>query len=110
MNNICIISENSINKILLDFKSNTFEKNNIIFNFDLINKDQIYIYHLNENNDKENYDKENYEIFYTEDSYLYFSNLEIKNNFKKIFLINNNWNDQAIINISNLTLNRINSC
>ena len=102
MNNICIISENSVNKILLNFKNNTFEKDNIIFNFDLINKDKIYIYHLNKDNDKE-YDQ----VFYTEDSYLYFSDLEIKNNFKKIFLINNNWHDQAIININELTLNRI---
>jgi len=99
MNNICIINENNINKISLNFKNNTFEKDNIIYNFDLINKDKISIYDLN---------KENNEIFYTEDSYLYFSDLENKNNFKKIFLINNNWNDQAIININELTLNRIN--
>jgi hypothetical protein len=99
MNKIYIINDNFDYEINLNFCNNTFEINNNIYNFGLIDKDKIII-KWNENNN---------EIYYTEDSYLYFLNENLKNNFKKIFLVHSEWNDQAIINLKTNSLQRIKS-
>lgn len=98
MNKIYIVNDLYNNEIILNFKNNTFQLNNFFYNFSFEDKNMLCIKWDNSNNN---------ENFYTEDSYLYFSDINLKNKFKKIFLINNQWNDQAILNIDKLTLNRI---
>ena len=97
MNKIYIINNKINNEIILKFEDNTFEYNSIIYKFNFIQNNQLLIY----------WDTFLSEIFYTEDSYIYFSNLDLKNIFTKIFLIHNEWNDQAIINFKEMTIKRI---
>jgi hypothetical protein len=103
MNNICLISENNLNYITLNFKNNTFNIDTNIYIFDIIEHDKILIYQCNEKFKKIS---DNI-IYYTEDSFLYFMNKDLMSKYKKIFLINNEWNDQALIDIENLYIKRI---
>ena len=96
MNKIYIIN-NTINiEIILNFGNNTFEYDSIKYVFNFIENNELLIEWSDFN-----------EIFYTDDSYIYVSNLTMKKDFKKIFLVHNEWNDQAIINFEKMTLERI---
>jgi len=97
MNKIYIINYSDSYEIDLNFKNNTFLHNEINYNFNIIFNDKIIIY-------KDN----NEEIYYTEDSYLYYIDINLKNKIKKLFLIHNEWHDQIIINLETNTLKRIN--
>ena len=102
MNSICIIynniySENNYNEIILDFKTNTFTLNNNTHRFEILDKYKILLY----------WNDLNKEIYYTDDSYLYFSNIINKLHYKKIYLINTEWYDQALYNIETGSLRRI---
>jgi hypothetical protein len=102
MNSICIVynninSENNYNEIILDFKTNTFTLNNNTHRFEILDKYKISLY----------WNDTTKEIYYTDDSYLYFSNIIIKSNYKKLYLINTEWYDQALYNIETGTLRRI---
>jgi len=97
MNNIYIINDSCEYNILLNFESNTFKINDIIYKFDLCNKDEIKIF----------WSEDNIISYFTDDSYLYFSNIELRNSIKVIFLIHDEWYDQAIINFKSKKINRI---
>jgi len=97
MNNIYIINDEYNTEIKLIFNNNTFLLNNNFYKFEFISKDSIKIF----------WTIDTFEIFITNDSYLYFVNINLRNNIKKIFLINEQWNDQAIINLEKNTLFRI---
>jgi hypothetical protein len=97
MNKIYIINNFDNYEINLNFQSNTFEYNNLSYRFDIIFPNKFIIYKENEE-----------EIYYTEDSYLYYINFELKNKIQKIFLIHNEWNDQIIVNLENNRLTRFN--
>jgi len=105
MNNIYIINDDFHFVIELNFTNNSFKNNNFndykeIHTFEIISKEKITIYwnKLDDNILEEDY--------YTNDSYIYYKD-NIKNNFKKIFLIHNEWNDQALLNLENNKINRI---
>jgi len=98
MNNIYIINNIYNNEIKLNFVDNTFLLNNNYYKFEFTNIDKIKIYW---NNDI-------YEIFITNDSYLYFIDINMINIIKKIYLMNNKYYKQAIINLDKKTLNIIN--
>ena len=99
MNNIYIINNYFDNIITLNFQNNNFKQNDLLHNFEIIDKNNILIkWH------------DSPEIYHTYDSYLYFSvvsDVNLKNIFKKIFLIHNDWNDSAIINLNTNKLSRI---
>ena len=97
MNKIYIINYVENYEIDLNFQNNTFLHNEIYYRFEIITHDKIIIY-----------DGDNEETYYTEDSYLYYINIELKNKIKKFFLIKNEWYDQIIINLETNTLKRIN--
>jgi hypothetical protein len=97
MNKIYIINYFDNYEIDLNFKNNNFLHNEIYYMFNIISNDKIIIY-------RDNIE----EIYYTYDSYLYYIDLELKNKFKKIFLIHNEWYDQVIINLETKILKRIN--
>lgn len=97
MNKIYIINYVEKYEIDLNFQNNTFLHNEIYYRFELITYDKIIIYK-----------GDNEEIYCTEDSYLYYINIELKNKIKKFFLIKNEWYDQIIINLETNTLKRIN--
>jgi hypothetical protein len=99
MNKIYIINYLNDYEIDLNFKTNTFSYNDISYKFDIPSNDKIIIYN-NEN--------ENKEIYYTEDSYLYYIDLQLKNKIKKFFLIHNEWFDQIIVNFEKNIIKRIN--
>jgi hypothetical protein len=103
MNNIFLITENNLNYITLNFKNNTFNIENDLYKFDIIEHDKILIYKCNEIFEKISDDK----IYYTEDSFLYFIDKDAMTIYKKFFLINNEWNDQALIDLKNLYIRRI---
>jgi hypothetical protein len=103
MNNIFLIKENNLNYITLNFKNNTFNIENDLYKFDIIEHDKILIYKCNEIFEKISDDK----IYYTEDSFLYFIDKDAMTIYKKFFLINNEWNDQALIDLKNLYIRRI---
>ena len=86
MNNIYIINKNFNCEISLNFKTNTFEKDNKNYNFEIIDKQKILLYW----GDLKEY-------YYTNDSYLYFSDMKLSNNVKFLNLINNTWFDQIIL-------------
>jgi hypothetical protein len=95
MNNIYIINNIYNNEIKLNFINNTFILNNNHYKFEFISKDSIQIY----------WNIDTFEIFISNDSYLYFVDITLRNTVKKIFLIHNEWYDQAIIILKK---NRIN--
>lgn len=97
MNKIYLISNSFNYEINLIFSNNTFEKDGLIYNFSLIQKDTLLIF----------WNETNKQLFYTDDSYLYYSNIELKSNFKKIFLVHSEWYDQAIIILNKMKLYRI---
>ena len=74
MNNIYIINYNFDIIVELNFTNNTINKNNILYKFEIIDNDKILIQWENNN-----------EIYYTEDSYLYFSDIKLNNIYKKYF-------------------------
>lgn len=98
MNVICIIhNKEDYNEILLDFKTNTFTLNNNEHRFEILDKYKILLYWSDSNKD----------IYYTDDSYLYFSNIMIKSHYRKIYLMNTEWYDQALYNTETGSLRRI---
>lgn len=103
MNNIFLITENNLNYITLNFKNNTFHIENDLYIFDIFEHDKILIYKCNEIFEKISDDI----IYYTEDSFLYFIEKDAMSIYKKFYLINNEWNDQALIDIKNLYIRRI---
>jgi hypothetical protein len=126
MNKIYIINDLIQNEYILDFSNNTLYENNLIeeniskYKFEIINKNELIITWSNNNIELDNNTTfETYsdiELFYTDDSYLYFStnNYESnKNKIKKIYLINSitkpekELNEQVIINFDNNTIKRI---
>lgn len=88
MNKIYIIDYLNNYEITLDFNKNNFKNNDIYTVFKIISKDKIILYIDNEE-----------KIYYTDDSYLYYIDLELKNKIKKLYLIHNEWYDQIIINL-----------
>ena len=109
MNNIYIVNNFFNIEVELIFKNNTFtiyDLHNDLelkdeHTFDLIDHDKIILYW---NKIDETIVTETY---YTKDSYIYYNNEELGNNFKKIFMIHNEWNDQAIIDSEKNKLVRI---
>lgn len=111
MNKIYIINNNFDFEINLNFKNNTFEILNKIIEpsieentlkevdnyFEIIDKDKIKLTRSNNIT----------EIYYTIDSYLYYSNFDLQRKISKIFLINSEWNDQALLNFDTNILKRI---
>jgi len=98
MNKIYIIDDNYQEEVILNFEKNTFNIQDISYKFEIISKDKLLIFWTDSK-----------EVYYTRDSYLYFLDTKYYLRFiiKKIFLINNDWNDQAIINLDTKKLNRI---
>ena len=96
MNKIYLINNYSSYEIILNFTNNTFEKDNISYKFEFIDNNKILI--LFDNIEQ---------LYYTDDSYLYFSDIQLKDKIKKIFLIHSEWHDQVILNIENGILHRI---
>jgi len=98
MNTIYIVyNKEDHNEIVLDFKTNTFTLNNNTHRFEILDKYKILLY----------WSDISKEIYYTDDSYLYFSNITIKSNYKKIYLLNTEWYDQALYDIETGALRRI---
>jgi hypothetical protein len=125
MNKIYIINNLLENEFILDFSTNTLYENILNehdvprYKFEIINKNELIII-WNENKiDLDNNSIETYneiELFYTEDSYLYFSKNEynlLKNKIKKIYLFNSKnknekeLNEQVIINFQNNNVKKI---
>ena len=96
MNKIYIINDFLNCEILLNFKDNSFINNDNLYSFNFIDHDKILISWEN-----------NEQLLYTDDSYLYFFDLNLKHLFKKIFLIHSEWEDQAIINLNDYSLCRV---
>ena len=94
MNIIFIFNNEFYEEFFLDFKYDIIypinNNKNLYNRFEILNKYQIKIFW---------YSGE--EILYTNDSYIYFSNIENMKFIKKISLFHPEWKDQAIIN--NLT-------
>ena len=117
MNNIYIINNIYNTEINLNFVNNTFLLNNNYYKFEFISNNSIKIFWNVDTDMNQSFSvdsslcsKENtFEIFITYDSYLYFIDINLINNIKKIFLINNEWYDQAIINLEKNILFRIKS-
>lgn len=97
MNNIYVITNNFSFEVTLNFKNNTFIKDNISYNFTIVEKDKLNIVWTDSDN----------ETFYTDDSYLYYSENVTDKYIKKFFLIHKEWRDQVVINLKELTLKRI---
>jgi hypothetical protein len=90
MDKIYIVNSYFDCMIELNFENLFFILDNIKYKFKIINKNQLYIYWLNNE----------YEIYYTEDSFIYYTDiLLLKNKIKLIYLTNEEWYDQCIINI-----------
>jgi hypothetical protein len=98
MNNIYIINNYFDYEIKLIFNTNTFINNNISYKFEIIDIDKLKIYWL----------KDEYEIYYTNDSYVYYSNIDLKDIIKKYFIIKNNKYYQALINFKTNILKELN--
>jgi len=92
MNKIYIINHEDEYEVNLDFNNNTFQYNSIIYSFHIESKDKIVI---------------NNEVYYTEDSYLYYLDMTLKDKIKKIYIIHNEWNDQIIMNMDKKILKRL---
>ncbi len=100
MNNIYIINNYVEREISLDFNKNNFEKENIYYDFEIVD---IYTLHIH-------WGEDDIEIFKTDDSYIYFSekyNKSTKESITKFRLINDEWDDQAIIDYRKNELRRI---
>lgn len=82
MNNIYIVNKKFNCLISLNFKTDTYIKDENTYKFEIINKNKILL------------DSDEY---YTNNSYLYFSNIELENNVKMVYLINSSWIDQILI-------------
>jgi len=91
MNKIYIINDDDEYEVTLDFTNNTFQYNQSIYTFHIESKNKIVI---------------NNEIYYTEDSYLYYQDMKLKEKIKKIYIIQNEWNDQVIMNLDKKILKR----
>lgn len=97
MNKIYIVNDYYQNFIELNFQELTFTLFNVNYSFEYISIDKIKIYWL----------RDEYEIYYTEDSFVYYSDIKNKNKIKMIYITNNNWYDQGIINYYNKTILRL---
>ena len=96
MNKIYLINNHSDYEIILNFTNNTFEKDDVLYKFEFIDNNKILISFDNIK-----------QLYYTDDSYLYFSDIQLKDKIKKIFLIHSEWHDQVILNFENGILHRI---
>ena len=102
MNEIFLVSDNLNKNFYLDFKTDNlkdYENENEFWHFEIVSHDKLLIFWET---------PEIVETFFTDDSYIYYSSLDIKDKFKKYFLIHNEWNDQIILNTVNNTFFRIN--
>jgi hypothetical protein len=99
MNNIYIINDIYNEEINLNFSNNLFILKDINYKFEFIENNIIKIY----------WNIDNIQLFITYDSYLYFSDVKKIDIIKKIYLIHNEWYDQAIVNMDNNYLFRIKS-
>ena len=102
MNKIYIINNEYNIECVLYFNNNKILINNIYYDFKILNKNILLVFWNNESDIEE---------FYTEDSYLYFSDKidnNIKINYSKYYVIHNEWYDQIILNNDKKTLFRIN--
>lgn len=97
MNNIYLVNEIEELSIKLDFNLNIFNWKDNQYKFEIYSQNEIKIY----------WSEDKIESYFTENSYLYFTNLELKNFIKMIFLVHSEWHDQAIINLKTNKLNRI---
>ena len=97
MNKIYIVTNNLNFEIVLNFLDNTFIKDGISYKFIIIEKDELKILW---NNTEE-------ETFYTDDSYLYYSENIINKYIKKYFFIHKEWSDQALINLKEYSIRRV---
>ena len=113
MNFIYLINENFNKLFYLDFKTDKIKnlETDSCHPFEIISPTKLLVKWVKVNeNINENVNEivnEFLEYFNTDDSYLYFSESVSYKNFKKIFLLHNEWKDQAIINISEKKINRI---
>lgn len=96
MNKVYIVNKYYNLEIELNFNEHNFIMDGIDYKFKLFNN-ILYIYWLSNE----------YEEYYTEDSYIYYSDLSLKNKIKLIYLIHNDWYDQAIMNNDNKIIKRI---
>ena len=96
MNKIYIVNKYFNIEIELNFIEKKFYIDNIDYTFNIINN-ILYIYWLSDE----------IEEYYTDNSYIYYSHISLKNNIQLIYLIHNDWFDQVIINNTNNTLRRI---
>ena len=96
MNKIYIINNYFYLEIEVDFINNIFICEGIDYKFKLF-EDIIYIYWL----------ENEYEIYYTENSYIYYSDKSLKNKIKLIYLVHDEWFDQAILFENNNFIKRI---
>ena len=72
MNKIYIVDYLDDYEVDLNFKNNNFCHNDIFYNFNIISIDKIIIYKDNQE-----------ETYYTEDSYIYYINFDLKNKIRK---------------------------
>ena len=112
MNYIYIINKNFNELFYLNFKKDKIIKESgEEYSFEIISPTKLLItwININENVNENINENVNEEYFNTNDSYLYFSELypSLYQNFKKIFLKHKEWQDQAIINISEKKIHRI---
>ena len=101
MNEIFLVSKD-LNKIFyLDFKTDNlkdYDNDEEAYHFEILSHEELLIFWTTE---------ENPQKFYTENSYIYYSDETFKNKFKKYFLFHNEWNDQIILNNNDNTFFRI---
>lgn len=88
MNKIYIVNEYYNTFIELDIEKSCFILDGIKYYYKLVEFYKLYIYWL----------KDQYEIYYTENSFIYYSNIILKNKIKMVYLTNKDWYDEAIIN------------
>jgi hypothetical protein len=97
MNKIYIVTNDLHFEVVLDFLDNIFIKDGISYKFIIIEKDELKILW---NNTEE-------ETFYTNDSYLYYSENIRDKYIEKYFFIHKEWSDQALINLKEYSVRRI---
>lgn len=73
--------------IELDFEKNIFILNNVIYKFKLIEHYKLCIYWSNNN----------YDTYITDNSFIFYSNILLKNQIKLIYLKNDDWNNNNVI-------------
>ena len=100
MNEIFLVLNNLNTFVKLNFilENNYFKINNDKYSFEIISKEKLRIY--NSYIDK---------VLYTEDSFLYFENISMKEYYLRINLIHNEWYDNIILDKKDNNLIRFNN-